>query len=277
MSRVTLSINDLALLKINPDEYYKRQLNKTHDGTSMGPLRQKIKDFSSRYGADDEVVINVYDDKHSTAQAQHFGNVFEADYFDPDEAYLLEEVTDLEITDGHIIRNIGHEYVDFTHPYSYESMDKYEDMYSAPNSHDLEQLTRKNDDGEYLFRSMTLVSPNGASISFIKNNQFSSEDEAGFMKLVEEYNADCYDYSNKYDSDFFENKDRIVADRNELEGGIEWRLDPKEHFGVNDDSIKMTTEQNGTLYDFIKEKGYEEKFEKYNVKVRIRGKELNTE
>ena len=277
MSRVTLSIKDLALLKINPDEYYKRQLNKTHDGTSMGPLRQKIKDFYSRYGTDDEVIINVYDDEHSTARAEHYGNVFDSDYYDPDETYLIEEVKDLEITDGHIIRNIGHETVDFNHPYSYETLNSYDDMYSAPNGHDLEQLIAKNDDGEYMFRSMTLVSPNGASISFIKDNQFSIEDEKGFMELVEKYNLDCYDYSNKYSVDTDDNRERIVEERHEREGNIEWRLDPKEHFKVNDDSVKMATEHNGTLYDFIKDEGYVESFGEHHVKVRIRGKELNKE
>lgn len=273
-NNIQLSIKDIVLLKQDPYNYY---ITKTHDGTSMGPLRQKIKDFYRRYGTDDEVIINVYDDDHSTARAEHYGNVFDSDYYDPDEAYLIEEVKDLEITDGHIIRNIGHEYVDFTHPYSYESLDKYEDMYSAPNTHDLEQLTAKNDEGEYMFRSMTLVSPNGASISFIKDNQFSSEDEKGFMELVEKYNLDCYDYSNKYSADVDDNRNGIVEERNAIEGGVEWRLDPKEHFKVNDDSIKRTTEQNGTLYDFIKDNGYEDDFEKYHVKVRIRGKELNKE
>ena len=195
----------------------------------------------------------------------------------PDETYLIEEVKDLEITDGHIIRNIGHETVDFNHPYSYETLNSYDDMYSAPNGHDLEQLVAKNDDGEYMFRSMTLVSPNGASISFIKDNQFSIEDEKGFMELVEKYNLDCYDYSNKYSVDTDDNRERIVEERNEREGNIEWRLDPKEHFKVNDDSVKMATEQNGTLYDFIKDEGYVESFGEHHVKVRIRGKELNKE
>lgn len=267
---ITLNIKELALLKSNPEEYYRKSL-KTHDGTSMGSLNPKIETFADKHATAKELVMDVYDEG-GWRQGQSYG--IHPDLF-PDKYNFqkIKQIDDIDEGWDHdmdIIRNSGHEESiqpdPFTYelPHTYESEYNYNDQYVAPNELDLQQLTRKNDDGEYMFRSITMVSPNGSSITFVKNNKFNKEDEELYNELIKKFNEDNQDFVQEHEATL----DRTYASLN----GEEKYKGDNGRVLLLDDSVKESTKQNGTLYDHIKEQDWGVEFEKCNVKIRIRGK-----
>ena len=269
---ITLPIKELALLKSNPKKYYKKHMtNKTHDGTSMGTLSPKIKEFSEKYASSKELVIDIYD-KEGWKQEQIYGlhpDLF-PDKYKFDKTGFMKDIDEGYDTDMDIVRNAGHEESDqidpfsYVLPHTYDSEYSYKNQYVAPNEDDLSQLIRKNEDGEYSFRSITMVSPNQSSITFMKNKDFSKEDEKLYNELIKKFNEDNQNFVQEYEATFSETYASLYGD--------EKYNDDMNHVHRRDDSVKESTKQNGTLYDHIKNQDWEKQFSECNVKIRIKEK-----
>ena len=167
-----LTIRDLALYKQDPKKYWeKMKITKTHDGTSMGQ------------GFMNHVIPFIK--RHATS------NVSRALIFETDKKMGVGAIDEDEISwniehsrsggkDLNLIRNVGAKT-----EYDWHVDDNGNGFpFSVPNKEDMNLITEKNDYGEYAYRSMTLVSPGLKSMTLIRNNKFSTEDEKQYRKTV---------------------------------------------------------------------------------------------
>lgn len=193
----TLSIKDLVLLKQHPQEYYKRYIRKTHDGTSTGPVRGHLKDFvnkrtksSIKYykliGSDGKEIGEVklvpgYGVKEDNPYSYDNSN----GKYDLNEVY--DKIGETGETGMHVITNEGY-LIPYRHAGIYSLMDK--DFMVLPNEKEIDQLMLKNDDGEYLVQSVTVVGENGKSITLAKYNEFTDIDGASAKSIINSMNAD---------------------------------------------------------------------------------------
>ena len=141
------------------------ELAKTHDGTSMGTLRNNLKEFISEYGNDERRVEQVVSDdgKILKKKTQKVG-------WKNREKQLI---TDYDgSTDSHLIikQSMGNVHNTLTWD--------GEDDYQFFEKKEMEQLLSQNKDGNDVFRSITKVhgyNDNNSSITIIKNNSFNPE------------------------------------------------------------------------------------------------------
>lgn len=200
-----LSIKDIVLLKQYPMEYYKKQIKitKTHDGTSSGPIRNHLKNFieektksSIKYytliGADGKKITDV---KLVPGYGKKKDNPYSYDNsngeYDLNELY--DKIDETGETGMHVITNEG-----YLRPYGhagiYSLMDK--DFMVIPNENEIDQLMLKNDDGEYLVQSVTVVGDNGKTITLVKYNDFTDIDGASAKSIINSMNNDIQSKNN---------------------------------------------------------------------------------
>ena len=253
-----LSINEIALLKSNPKEYYK-----THDGTSMGGLRKTIQGFAQKYALESDKHISTYNNKGEEinhVQRPHWYEGLPEPVQIPDEIWRnnkeLDMISNLGGTDEMIMgtsavypANVGGDYKNNTTSF-------HESEYGT--------LIQKNMDGEYSYRSITSVSPDGSSMTLIKNNNFNTENETKYTALTDEFHKDLQGFARRCKQDYSEKY-------NELERqGIS-------SYEATAEAERYTYNKNGTMHEYIKEKGYPERFEQEcNTKLRLRNPKINT-
>ena len=221
----------------------EKNLNKTHDGTSLGPIRNQLNNFAKKYNQLDHEEASIYgaDGKEIKHLTQN-----ESDQVDLHE--ITEYLNKEKIIGCHITHN---------HPILH-----YADTVPSPLSiPDMDMLRIKNDEGEYIYQSITCESKNGYRMTLIKNNNFGPEDETEFEIQTEHFNESCnayYETFRKY------NKDWSIAHMKEYYNkGYTLEEFRKE-------SIKHTLEELGTFKDFIYEqRDYDEYFAKCNCKLKI--------
>lgn len=287
---ITLSIEDLVLLKQYPKEYLKKELEnltiKTHDGTSSGPINNHIKDFIGEYKNNAFRVVSVFNKDGKLIKNDQEG--VEDEYKQEVPTFSKEELEEMG-TDNHIIYkptaqdNESHAGVQL--PYDnydnrYSEPDKYLDV---PNEDDLERLTYTNEDGEQLVRSITMISGfNGGantdpSVTIIKNNKYSIENNEALMNagkklddVVMEYRGKQWDIRKE------------IEQKWEQENGIDngWFINEK---GERESSLYHPTYQQmrkeayetvqnelPDIYTYIEQSGVYDDFENANAKLKIR-------
>lgn len=177
-----LTIQEIAQVKT---EKKLNVLTKTHDGTSMGKLRNSLKDFIKQYARIYAVTTNVYDENGELVfESQSPINIplhnEQTQYIKRNNRENLHYVMNAT-TRGDAnkpILNVGsNERI--------ETLGEWEKSY----------LTEKNDEGNYLYRSFTLVSTNGSTISLIRNNKFNVEDETKFSEIYDNMVKKCKEYN----------------------------------------------------------------------------------
>lgn len=283
-NRITLNIHDLAFLKQNPEEYIEKQLSmiKTHDGTSTGGgFKESLKWFIEDYSQDPFCNTAVFTNDGSE------GVVYRATT--NTEEQLVKEGIDItkdkyysEGTDFHIIQNSSPgENPDGTRPgvYYWDSASPVDEPNLSMigfHDRDVEYLTETNDDGEYLYRSTTIVSPNGKSMTLIKNNSFDEKDHKYLRDIQNDMKKSVNDYVKEYRTqqalNFNELKLEYMKEHNVA--SVPWEIENK----MTHDSHKYAKEQmGGDLYDYLVNQGYPERFEtEANIKMRVKNnKDIN--
>lgn len=246
----------------------EKSINKTHDGTSMSGLNGKIKKFAQRYATDDNLHYCAYDENGNMISSIDSYKQYQDKYKDEQFDDLYHNPRNLDL-----VRNLGHEQLD-KHNHSYfDSKYEYEDMYSTLNDYDLAQLHNIGEDSS--FRSFTMVSPNGSSITFIKNNNYSEKDNGLFGKLASDFENYCTDYVSKCENDTQDIREEIIEKGDKEHGDYTWRIGSDDTKRILDESVKESVNRNGTLYDAIRDYPRLSQFEECNIKVRIRSKESN--
>ena len=181
-----LTINEIADLKEGRKTL--DEITKTHDGTSMGKINYWINRFSRDYRLDEyQGVQIVNEDNRNILTGQYVG--------EKGKVTRHKNIKDLP-PNSHMIKNVGlpndpngtgehsdREYGLFAgKPADYDP----DQSFTPFKDKDMKEFNTKNDDGEYIFRSTTLISRGGMTMSLLRNNNFSADDEKQFNKVCKE-------------------------------------------------------------------------------------------
>ena len=246
MRTITLSIKEISELKNETKTL--DEIIKTHDGTSMGGAYGKsLKKFIEEYADDYEKHIKIYNSNNETLT-----HIVDGEYNYNNGIFIDLPLKDYKNEkDLHIISNIGiYEALGENH-YIINGM-------SIPLPQDVEPLLEKNNDGEYLVRSNTIVCPDKSSLTLIKNNKFNSENEDMLNETIRRMNDDYDDFIHKRREAYNEKFSQLTAGK--------W--DNLEQ--VEQESYKYANEKIGTVEDFLKQGKYDVDLEKCNVRFAVR-------
>ena len=227
--KITLKIKDLALLKSNPTEYYR----KTHDGTSMGNIGPVLDNWAVGEGNSGSYCL--FDEEGRRVRQTFRPGAYSS------EGYIWDKYKEIpEAKNLHYI----------TQPYysggTYKE-DENDVGFNATPARDFEKLiTEKNENGDYMLRSLNSVKPNGIIQQLIRNDKYSETDDENFRKAVQHY-------------------DDVEGDFRRL-----WNKTEQESRGEGVDSVKEATKKIGTFQQYLKDQGVLDDFEKANCKMRFR-------
>ena len=245
MKNLRLSIQEIADLKEGRKSL--KEITKTHDGTSMGQgFMKHALPFIKR---------------HATSNVSR-ALIFEIDKkmgvvgIDEDEISWNIEHSRSGGKDLNLIRNVGAKT-----EYDWHVDDSKNGLpFSVPTKEDMNLITEKNDYGEYAYRSMTLVSPGLKSMTLIRNNKFSPEDEKQYRKTVNKLYKEKEEFSKNFSKELQQNHQRNPE------------LDIQEN---NKEVIEIMRDKYGygTMYEFLSKNGYVEEFSKCNVRLDLRDNE----
>lgn len=238
-----------------------QMFTKTHDGTSMGNLRTLIQKFGKEYASSDWKHMISYDENGNVVDHSQ-RTKFEISYLKiPNDVYDNNKNMDL-------ITNLGRE--DLNASTFGVTNDEYEDKYSGFDILDYDQLLQKNKEGDYTYRSVTSVSPNGASLTIVKNKNFSEKDEQKYQEITRKMHYELKEFVNDCELDYqleMMRNEGVVREEDSIYEGYQRRVAS---------AMDKVISKRGTVYDFIKNNGYAERLEKEcNCKLRIRGIDSN--
>lgn len=275
-----LTIKEIALLKQDPERYMMKQLSttKTHDGTSTGGgFKEALNQFIEDYSQDPFCNTAIYDSKG-------IGNIIYRATYNTEDQLIGEGIDITEDKDYnpetdkdmHLFLNSSpSENPDGTRPGTYywdgdSPIDKPNVSMIGFHNRDVEYLTEKNEAGEYLYRSTTIVSPNGKSMTLIKNNDFNDSNHETLMNIQEDMMNETRGYANMYQTQqalyIKEQELQYMKDNNTMT--VPYEIKNR----IKYDSHKYAQEQlGGDLYDYLDRKGFPKRFEEEaNIKMRVK-------
>lgn len=225
-----LSIQEIADLKEGRKTL--DEITKTHDGTSMGGLRNNIKDIVKEYAKTIDRRTFIFNEKGDKI-AYYIGD------WETDKNGIPKIKYDkLNERNLDLIKTVSTYNEDYAGTGQHNNnlyglfddndggggrFPKDDNTFTPFRPKDMTEFLKKDDEGNYYFRSTTLVSTGGKTMSLVKNNNFTKEDEKLFNKISREFQKDIDNY--------------ITEDK--------------------------------TFYEYISEKGYENKFADCNVRFVI--------
>lgn len=227
-----------------------RELTKTHDGTSMGQLKGAINKFADKYAKELRGYAKIIDKNHKRVS----DDIEYSDDFGRNKNNIPYD--ELDDVDNHIIKtripytgygnSVLNDFYDETHLKDFTPM-PYDDMV---------EIMKKNEDGEYLFQSSTLISNNQSYMSLLRNNDFSASDEKQFEALCKEFRNDVEnsEWANQWEDTFrqIQEEDPFLFVHNDLDEVCSNRM--REQTGY------------GTMREYLKSRDYETKFKDCNVR-----------
>ena len=203
----TLSIKDIVLLKERPQDYikiYAERLTKTHDGTSSGPIKNKLKTHINNTVGSYYRHTTVFSEDGKSLWTPYDSEVYDWEYLmvtsEDHEEPVFEEteafVDDLnEHANMHIVTKPS--YDDDYHGgeggvANLTFVDKNGDSYRLVSDEEAGRLLMKNTDGEYMFRSTTIIGDDGTSTTLIKNNKFDEGNHEKLQETIDNMNSDVF-------------------------------------------------------------------------------------
>ena len=249
----------------------ENDINKTHDGTSLGKVRSAISQWAATYctatmdgrmddyGGTNTLVPNAVFDKRGRKIAETFQDTehMEGHYATADLTRAQKHEGDLHFVDaeGRYMPQV--------------------DGLPVP-AYCFQSIMKKNEEGEYYIRSETIVGEEGGYVTAIRNDNFGPENEGAVKKLLNNmtedgFNAtttftapggeDGFKWRDKYDKGIQKENDR--ADNWEMKGKHEKAEQ------IRKDAHSKVINKIGTWEQAVYEgKGYKEQFEEQNVKIR---------
>lgn len=254
--KITLSIKDLALLKSNPQEYYKRYIEeeKTHDGTSLGQIGPVLDNWGG-HGS-------TYRDE-CAAFDENGKKIFESENKNRKSADILKEKSNSDTKDIHFISTFNLSEGSRAANIS-EGSPGHE--LNIPSPEQLSTLLLKNENGDYMLRSYSLVSTNKSRVSVLRNNKFDKSNHKDYRETCKDLKRDSKKYgkditklSTKYFNEIVKEKYPAFPD-----------IKDNEYYQILSDSAKMAIAEHGTWeQNVLIGKGYDKRFENCNTKIRI--------
>lgn len=227
----------------------EKSINKTHDGTSMGKLKGTINKFADKYSKELDGYAEIIDKNYKRVS----DDIKYSDDFGRNKNNIPYD--ELDDVDNHIIKtrvpytgygnSVLNNFYDETHLKTFTSM-PYDDMM---------EIMKKNDDGEYLFQSSTLISNNKSYMTLLRNNDFSEDDEKKFQSVCKEFRSDVEnsDWAKQWKDTFrqIQEEDPSLFVHNDLDEVCSNRM--REQTGY------------GTMREYLESRDYETKFKDCNV------------
>ena len=220
----------------------EKELNKTHDGTNLKPIKSSL----------DKIAKKIRNKKKEQAYLLDENGNIVLHKKGTKHGVEWDEETELK---GHTNLHITH-----NHPEGIT----IDDIPTTFSKADMLILRKKNNEGEYYYKSISAESPNGTRITLIKNNKFSTLDEDKYFQATENYSYACTDYNRMHR----EKVEEIMKEKiKEIKSKDKYA--PINHLQLHAKTQEEVTKEIGTLNDYLKEKGIYKQFEKCNCKFRI--------
>ena len=246
MTNPKLTIQEIALLKQNPLQYLK-----THDGTSLGKIRPPL----------DNIAPKIRNKKK-------------------EQAYILTENGEIirhkrgtkngVIIDDKTLIDENRKNLHLTHNHPSELT--IDNIPTTLSTEDMEGLIMKNNNGEYLFRSISAEAPNGTRVTLLHNNKFNESNEADFHKAMTNYHTKCFQYKGlillKTKKAMFDKVQQYKFDH------------PHEsipHMKMEIETRKQVIKEMGSLENYLQKEGVMKDFEDCNCKLRITNNKVDWE
>lgn len=243
------SIKEIVEIKeksLELDDVFKA-IEKCDDGTVINrQLKTHIQMFASEYGGEAEQYVQI---------ANKNNELLLVGLYNGASTKITNNLTynQLEGVDNHIMKNANIQTGEYGFYFDGENSRGF---YTPLTEDDMLDILRTNKNGEYLFQSSTIVSDNGAYNTVLRNNNFSKSDEKAYKKLVKEYINDIHksDWSKRYDEIYssLQNENPNISIKE-----------------LDITASKLMKEETGygTMYDYLKSRGYEDKFRKCNTRL----------
>ena len=224
---------------------------KTHDGTSLGKIRTSL----------DKIAPKIRNKKKEQAYIlDEDGNIIQ---------HKRGTKNGVEI-DEDTLKEEKHKNLHVTHNHPSDlTLDNIPTTFSED---DMEALLTKNNDDDYLFRSISAESPNGTRITLIHNNNFNEADENNYRNAMGKYIAKSFQYKTL----ILQKTKQIMYDKVQ-----QYKADhPHEsipHMKMEIETRKQIIKEMGGLDDYFKKEGVFKAFEDCNCKLRITSNEVDWE
>lgn len=261
MNNLRLSIQEIADLKEGRRSL--EEIEKTHDGTSMGTIGPILDELCRTKGTKKQVLAfdengkRVYkiddDDRKNDIGIQHLEqNISD---IDGEKKNLHGVVSENRMLSGRTVTDIRY----------------HGGELNIPNYNQLKSLCTTNEDGDYLLRSYTMISDNNSRMTFIKNNNFDKSNHKDYRQICKDIGKESKKYNKEYNSRVAE----LVKEKREAAGYTDLYI--REH-GITMTEMqpfysaaeKQALKEVGSWEDRVmKEKGFIGKLENCNVKFRM--------
>lgn len=166
------------------------------------------------------------------------------------------DFNDINGEDIHIMRNVGSDisYVWFEDGHSAKVP---ENIFVPLCANDFNDLIIKDNDGNYIVRGLTLVSPNGSYMSILRNNDFSEDDEKNYVSTYSSLLDDLQNYFSIEEAYYM--KATLALGETGMDKAYSFkRKNMRQDYGY------------GTIHEYLKEQDYEQEFKECNVRLIIK-------
>ena len=227
------------------------EYSKTHDGTSLGTIRTSLDKISPKIRNKKKEQAYIIDEE---------GNIIQ---------HKKGTKNGVEI-DENTLKEEKHKNLHVTH--NHPSDLTLDNIPTTLSEDDMEALLTKNNDDDYLFRSISAESPNGTRITLIHNNNFNEADENNYRNAMRKYIAKSFQYKTlilqKTKQAMYNKVQQYKADH------------PHEsipHMKMEIETRKEMIKEMGGLEDYFKKEGVFKAFEDCNCKLRITNNNVDWE
>lgn len=224
---------------------------KTHDGTSLGTIRTSL----------DKIAPKIRNKKKEQAYIlDEEGNIIQHKRGTGDSVEIDTDTLQYENQKGlHITHN---------HP----SDLTLDDIPTTLSHADLLILNTTNNDGDYIFRSISAENPNGTRITLIRNNKFNETNEYDYHMAVNKY----FNISIQYKQLILQKTKQAMYNKVQ-----QYKADhPHEsipHMKMEVETRKEVIKEIGSLSNYLKKEGVIKSFEDCNCKLRITNNKVDWE
>ena len=224
---------------------------KTHDGTSLGKIRTPLDKIAEKIREKKKEQAYILDENGNIIQhKQGTKNEVELDT----ETLKYENQKNLHITHNH------------------PSEITLDDIPTTLSHADLLMLNTTNNNGDYIFRSISAEAPNGTRITLIRNNKFNESNEYDYQFAVNKYSRASTQYKKlvlqKTEEAMFNKVQQYKTDH------------PHEsipHMELEVETRKEVIKEIGSLNSYLEKEGVLKSFEDCNCKLRITNNKVDWE
>lgn len=222
---------------------------KTHDGTSLGRIRTQLNKIAEKIREKKKEQAYILDEN---------GNIIQHKQGTKNEVEL----------DTETLKNQKNLHITHNHP----SEITLDDIPTTLSHADLLMLNTTNNDGDYIFRSISAEAPNGTRITLIRNNKFDESNEYDYQFAVNKYSRASTQYKKlilqKTEEAMFNKVQQYKTDH------------PNEripHMELEVETRKEVIKEIGSLNSYLEKEGVLKSFEDCNCKLRITNNKVDWE